>query len=184
CSRMRARTKAWQLPVVVALAGAWSAAGYFLWQSRVPSSLSLPHLDPASFFSTHTLSRTSHFERFLELSWIGEQVLLVAVFAAYAIWGVRFVRESAAGRIGTGIFLAMMGFALTWFVRVPFQVLDTWWERRYHVLKTGYAEVIFGGWLGLGVTFLALSVAVAIVMGIATWLRQLWWAAAVPVFVA
>ena len=181
---MRARALIWQLPVAAALAGVWSAAGYFLWQSRVPSSLSLPHLDPHAFFSAHVLHRTADFENFLELSWIGEQVLLVAVFVGYAIWGARFMKESAAGRVGTGIFLAMMGFALTWFVRVPFQILDTWWERKYGVLKVGYASVVLGGWLGLGFTFVTLSIAVAIVMAIARYLRQVWWVAAVPVFVA
>ncbi len=181
---MRVRPLAWQLPVVAALAGVWSAAGFFLWQSRVPSSLTLPSLDPGASFSAHVLSRTAHFERFLELSWVGQQVLLVAVFAAYAIWGARFMRESAAGRIGTGIFLAMMGFALTWFVQVPFEILDNWWERRYGVSNLSYVSVVLGGWLSLGFTFLTLSVAVAIVMAIAGKLKQLWWVAAVPVFVA
>jgi len=181
---MRARPLSWQLPAVAALAGVWSAAAYFLWESRIPSSLSLPSLEPGNFFTAHVLSRTAHFEQFLELSWIGQQVALIAVFAAYAVWGTRFMKESAAGRIGTGIFLAMMGFALTWFVQVPFEILDTWWERKYGVLNVGYASVVLGGWLSLGFTFLTLSIAVAIVMGIAHWLRQLWWVAAVPVFVS
>lgn len=179
---MRARPLTWQLPLLAALAAVWAIAGYLLWQSVVPSNLSLPDLDPHSFFSPHVLSRTADFERFLELSWVGEQVLLVAVFVAYARFGAAFMRESAAGPIGTGIFLAMMGFALTWFVRVPFEILDTWWERRYGVLRVGYAEVVLGGWLGLGFTFLTLAVAVAIVMNIARWLPRLWWVAAVPVF--
>src|ERR1051326_3843839 len=180
---MRSRPLAWQLPVLAALAGAWSVAAYFLWESKVPSGLSLPHVDPHAFFSSHVLTRTADFENFLELSWGGEQVALVAVFVAYARWGTRFMRESAAGPIGTGIFLAMMGFALTWFVRVPFEVLDTWWEKKYSVLRTSYAGVIFGGWLSLGVTFLVLSIAVAIVMNIARFLPQLWWIPAVPIFV-
>jgi STE24 endopeptidase len=179
---VRARPPTWQLLVLVPLAAVWAVAAYFLWESVVPSSLSLPDLDPSRYFSAHTLSRAADFEQFLELSWIGEQILLVAVFVAYARWGTGFMKESAAGPIGTGIFLAMMGFALTWFVRLPFQVLDTWWERKYGVLNVGYAEVILGGWLGLGVTFLALAVAVAIVMNIARWLPRLWWVAAVPVF--
>ncbi len=180
---MRARPIAWKLVAAAVLAAVWAVAAWLLWQSRVPSSLSLPHLNPGAYFSPHVLSRTSHFELFLELSWIGEQVLLVAVFVAYAIWGARFMRESAAGRIGTGIFLAMMGFALAWFVRVPFEILDNWWERRYHVSNLGYVAVVLGGWLSLGFTFLTLSVAVAIVMAIAGKLKQLWWLAAVPVFV-
>lgn len=180
---MRPRPLAWQLPTVAALAAVWSVAAYFLWESKVPSSLSLRHLDPHSFFTSHVLSRTSDFEQLLELSWVGEQVALVAVFVAYARWGTRFMKESAAGPIGTGIFLAMMGFALTWFVRVPFEVLDAWWEKKYGVLKIGYVSVVLGGWLGLGFTFLTLSIAVAIVMNIARFLPQLWWIPAVPVFV-
>lgn len=181
---MRSRSLAWQLPIVAALAGVWAVAAYFLWQSKIPSSLSLPNLDPHAFYTQHVLSRASDFENFLQLSWVGEQVALVAVFVAYARWGARFMRESAAGPIGTGIFLAMMGFALTWFVRVPFEVLNTWWERKYGVLKLGYVTVVLGGWLSLGVTFLTLSIAVAIVMNIARFLPQLWWIPAVPVFVA
>jgi len=180
---MRMRPLVVQLAVLAGLAAVWAVAAYFLWDSVVPSSLSLPNLDPSRYFNAHTLSRTADFERFLELTWVAEQVLLVAVFVAYARWGVAFMKESAAGPIGTGIFLAMMGFALAWFVRVPFQVLDTWWERKYHVLNQSYVSVVLGGWLALGFTFLTLSVAVAIVMNIARWLPRLWWVAAVPVFV-
>ena len=180
---MRTRPLTWQLPVVAALAGVWAVAAYLLWESRVPSGLSPPNLDPGNFFTQHVLSRTSHFEQFLELSWIGKEILLIGVFAAYAVWGTRFMKDSAAGRVGTGIFLAMMGFALTWFVQVPFEVLDTWWERKYGVLNESYLAVVLGGWLALGFTFLTLSIAVAIVMGIAKWFRRTWWIAAVPVFV-
>ena len=41
-------------------------------------------------------------------------LVTVAVLAAYARWGARFVKESAAGRVGTGMLLAMLGFALLW----------------------------------------------------------------------
>ena len=121
---MRPRPLTWQLPVAAALAAAWAVAAYLLWESRIPSSLSLPNLDPRDFFSQHILTRTSHFELFLELSWIGREILLIGVFAAYAVWGTRFMQDSAAGRVGTGIFLAMMGFALTWFVQLPFEILN------------------------------------------------------------
>jgi len=135
----------WRVAAVAGLAAVWAVAAYFLWDSVIPSSLSLPDLDPHRYFSAHTLSRTADFERFLELTWVAEQVLLVAVFVAYARWGVGFMKESAAGPIGTGIFLAMMGFALTWFVRLPFEILNTWWERRYHVLNVSYLAVVCGG---------------------------------------
>jgi STE24 endopeptidase len=179
---MALRLRPVPVAIVAALAGVWAVAAYFLWQSSVPD-LSLPHVDAKAVFGAHTLSRASDFETFLELSWIGEQILLVAVFAAYAARGAQaFMKSSAAGRVGTGIFLAMMGFALAWFVRVPFQVLDAWWEKRYHVLRLSYVQVVLGSWLSLGATFLALSAGVAIVMWIATFLKQYWWVAAVPVF--
>ena len=41
------------------------------------------------------------------------------------------MRESAAGPIGTGMLLAMLGFGLVWLVTVPFHVLALWWDRRY-----------------------------------------------------
>ena len=52
---MRSRSLAWQLPVVAALAGVWSVAAYFLWQSKIPSSLSLPNLDPHDFYTQHVV---------------------------------------------------------------------------------------------------------------------------------
>ena len=51
------------------------------------------------------------------------------------------------------------------------------------MLNESYLAVVLGGWLALGFTFLTLSIAVAIVMGIAKWFRRTWWIAAVPVFV-
>jgi STE24 endopeptidase len=109
--------------------------------------------------------------------------VLIVVLLVYARTGARFVRESAAGRIGTGMLLAMLGFAMVWLAQLPFSVLELWWQRRHHISKQSYAEVIFGGWLGLGAEFVFVSLAVVIVMGIAAKLRNLWWIAAVPVFV-
>ncbi len=171
------------VPLLAVLAGIWATASYFLWQSKVPASLSLPNLDARDFFTAHAISRADHFERLLEIGWVLNEVLLVGVFVIYAIYGARFTRESAAGPIGTGILLAMLGFSIVWLVQLPYEIVATWWERRYHVLKASYWEVILGGWLGLGVQFIALSVAVAIVMGAAHFLPRTWWLVAVPVFV-
>ncbi len=181
---MTQRAAVRQLPVVTALAGAWAAAGYFLWETTVPSSLSLPSLDVHRFFTQHVVDRAEHFERLLEVGWVLNEVLLVAVFCLYARYGARFTKESAAGPIGTGILLAMLGFAIVWIAQLPYEVVATWWEKRYHVLKTGYVEVILGSWLALGAQFIALSVAVGIVMGAARFLPRGWWLVAVPVFAA
>ena len=47
-------------------------------------------------------------------------VVLVVVLALYARHGERFTRESAAGRVGTGMLLGMLGFAFVWFAQLPF----------------------------------------------------------------
>ena len=70
----------------------------------------------------------------------------------------------------------MLGFALVWLVTVPFDVLALWWERRYDQSDESYWAVIFGGWLGLGLEFLILCLAIADRDG--RWrgsLPRLWW---------
>jgi STE24 endopeptidase len=173
-----------QLPTLAGVTGAWAAAAYFLWESTIPSGLSLPTLDVHRFFTQHVIDRAEHFERLLEIGWVLNEVLLVGVFVLYAVHGARFTKESAAGPIGTGILLAMLGFALVWIAQLPYQIVATWCERRYHVLKVSYVDVVLGGWLGLGAQFIALSAAVAIVMGAARFLPRGWWLVAVPVFAA
>jgi STE24 endopeptidase len=69
-------------------------------------------------------------------------------------------------------------------VTVPFDVLALWWERRYDQSDESYWAVIFGGWLGLGLEFLILCLAVLIAMGLAKFLPRLWWLPAAAVFVA
>ena len=55
--------------------------------------------------------------------------------------GARFARESAAGPIGTGMLLGMLGLGLVWLVQLPFTLLDVWWARRYDLTESGYLDV-------------------------------------------
>jgi STE24 endopeptidase len=93
------------------------------------------------------------------------------------------MRESAAGRIGTGMLLAMLGFAILWLVQLPFGLADLWWQRRHGVSFSGYAEWILDNWLGLGGEFLFVCLAILIVMGLAGVFRRLWWIPGGTVFV-
>ena len=94
------------------------------------------------------------------------------------------MRESAAAQIGTGMLLGMLGLAVAWISQLPFSVAEVWWERRYGILKTSYFDALFGGWLGLGGEFLAISLTLLIVMGLAGRFPRNWWIPAAPVFVA
>ena len=150
----------------------------------MPSGLELPRLDARDSFTDAQLGRADSYERFHRVNWILSTVVLVAVLGWYSVRGVRFARESAAGRIGTGMLLAMLGFGLVWLVEVPFTVAGNWWDRRHGVSKVGYGELLFGGWFQLGAEFLFLSLAVLIVMGLAGVVGDLWWIPGSAAFIA
>lgn len=169
--------------VLAVLAAGWALAAWLLWQSSVVPSLRLPHLDEHRYFSAAQLRATASFGRFSLVDWILTTLGELVALAVYARKGVRFARESAAGRLGTGMLLGMIGFALVWAVQLPFGVADLWWQRRHQLSHVGYVTEIFGNWLGLGGQFVFLCVALAIVMGLARKLPELWWAAAAPVFI-
>jgi STE24 endopeptidase len=155
-----------------------------LWRTQVPSDLRLPDVAIGDYFSGQELDRARRFERFLRVEFALSTLVLLAVLLAYAARGTRLMRESAAGRIGTGMLLGMLGLALVWLAQLPFTVVELWWSRRYGLSRVGYVDAILGNWLALGAEFLFLSLALVIVMGLAGPLRQRWWLAGAPVFVA
>src|SRR5262249_59499091 len=93
--------------VVALLAGVWASAAYVLWRTTVPSSLRLPHIDTAATFSHAVLHRADSYDHVASPLGVLGLVLSVAVFAVYSRWGPGFVRESAAGPMGTGMLLGM-----------------------------------------------------------------------------
>jgi STE24 endopeptidase len=178
------RRRAAQAVTLALLAAAWGVAAWLLWSSSVVPSLHLPHLDEHRYFSSAELRRTASFGRVSLALWVLATVTELVALAVYARKGGRFARESAAGRLGTGMLLGMLGFALVWAVQLPFDVVGLWWQRRHHLTQLGYFSEIFGNWLALGGTFVFLCVTLAIVMGLARKLPDLWWVAAAPVFIA
>ncbi|HUY72673.1 MAG TPA: M48 family metalloprotease [Gaiellaceae bacterium] len=171
------------IATLLLLAAAWAAAAYFLWQSKVPSSLQLPHVDTAKTYPASVLANVESFDHGESLLFLGGIAVELVVFALYAWRGAGFARESSAGPVGTGLLLGMLGFALLWLAEVPFAVLEVWWERRHGVSHTSYLDATLGGWLQLGAKFLLLCVALAIVMGFARLVGNWWWIPAAPVFV-
>ena len=167
------------------LAGAvvWAWAAHALWSSTDPGPLHLPHVAASRFFSASFLDRSASYERFLEIEGVLAMVTLLVVLAVYARRGHRLMRESAAGRIGTGMLLGMLGFAVVWLAWVPFGVVALWWQRRHDVSHQGYLSWLVESFLNLGGRFLFVSVALAVAMGLAGVLRHWWWVVAAPVFV-
>lgn len=162
----------------------WAWGAHALWQTTVPSSLELPQIVAGDFFGADFLQRSASYERFLAILGLLSWIALVAVLALYARRGHMLMRESAAGRIGTGTMLGMLGFALVWLVEVPFGLAALWWQRRHDVADQDYFSWLVGSFLGLGGEFVFLTAGLAIMMALAGALRHWWWLAAAPAFAA
>lgn len=154
-----------------------------LWPTDVPGDLRTPDLDPRDFFSARDLEEARDYERFTSLNTVASVIALLVVLALYARHGERFTRESAAGRVGTGMLLGMLGFAFVWFAQLPFGLLQLWWDRRHDVSEVGYLEWVVSSWFSLGGVFLFVCAAIVIVMALAKPLRDLWWIPGAAVFV-
>ncbi|HMB52095.1 MAG TPA: hypothetical protein VKU40_02180, partial [Thermoanaerobaculia bacterium] len=119
------------LLLLAAAAALWALAAYALWDTTVPASARFPDLDASRFFGDVFLERSETYERFLGVLGLLATATLLIVFALYAKRGHRLMRESAAGRIGTGMLLGMLGFAILWLAELPFGLAAVWWQRRY-----------------------------------------------------
>jgi STE24 endopeptidase len=168
--------------VTAALAAGWAVAAVLLWHSSVPA-LHLQHLDPRAFFSARELHDAASYSRGARWLWVLTTIAQLGALAVFARFGVRWARESAAGRMGTGMLLGMLGFALVWAVQLPFAVLEVWWARHSGLSTESYLAVTLGNWLALGGKFVFLCLALAIVMGLAGKVGDWWWLPAAPCFV-
>ena len=167
---------------MLALAVVWGIGAWSLWQSVVPDDLVLGKGSLAGI-PEGTLERADRYERFFRIEFVVSQLVLLAVLVAYAKYGIRFAKESAAGRIGTGMLLGMIGFALVWISQVPFRLAEVWWDRRYDQTESGYLETLFANWIELGAEFLFVCFALLVVMALAGPFPRRWWLAAAPVFI-
>jgi STE24 endopeptidase len=160
----------------------WWAAARWLWPSTVPAGLHAPHVQAARFFSRAFLDASASYERFPYIDALLAQIAVVAVLCVYALRGQRLMRESAAGPIGTGMLLGMLGFAVVWLAQLPFGLAGVWWERRHHVSHQGYAGWLIDSFFALGGRFLFICLALLVAMGLARAARGWWWLLATPAF--
>ena len=126
---------------VAALAGAWLFAATRLWRTSVPGDLSLPRLDAHRYFGDAQLDRVASYEAFLRVDQLLATLATLVALGLYAARGARFARESAAGRIGTGMLLGMLGLGFVWLAQFPFGLAALWWEREHDISSQGYVHV-------------------------------------------
>ena len=155
-----------------------------LLRTAVPGGLDLPELDERTVFGARLVREAERVERFFLLVWLLQQAVLLTTLWLYAKRGTAFARESAAGPIGTGMLLGMLGLGIVWLVQLPFGLARTWWARRHDLTEVGYVEWVFADWLALGAAFVSICVALLVVMWLARLLGDWWWIPGAAVFIA
>ena len=135
-------------------------------------------------FGARLVDRAYRYERFFYVDWLLAQVALLVTLVFYARRGARFASESAAGPIGTGMLLGMLGLGIVWLVELPFGLAAHWWERRWGESDLGYVAWVAQDWALLAAEFLSICVTLLIVMGLARRLGERWWIPGAAVFVA
>ena len=136
--------KAVRIAAYAAIAAGWVVLAWLLAGTVVPDDLALPHVDVDRVFGPALVDRAERFERFLLVVWALQIAVSLATLGLYARYGGRFSEESAAGPLGTGMLLGMLGLAIVWLTQLPFTVLALWWSRRHDVSQMGYLDALFG----------------------------------------
>ncbi len=139
----------------------------------MPGALHLHSVDVDAVFGKDTVRAAVHVERFFLVTWLLSQIALFATLWVYARRGPVFARESAAGPIGTGMLLGMLGLGIVWLVQLPFTILDVWWARRHDLTESGYLDWAFEHWVELGAEFVAICIALLVVMFLARRLGEI-----------
>ena len=141
-SRLRESADRARLAALVALAALWSVARLAaLAVERARRRCTCRTSSAGDYFSAAELHRAASFARVGRAD-LGRRRRSSSSSSSslYARRGGRFARESAAGPIGTGMLLGMLGFALLWLAELPFDVLGLWWARRHGLVHGGYVD--------------------------------------------
>jgi STE24 endopeptidase len=169
------RTRAALVVAGVLIAIACAMAGAQLWETVVPSDLKLDADAAARTFPAEAADEAEGFEALMRWLFIATQLVTVATLFVYARRSRSILKESAAGPIGTGFLMGMVGICIVWLVSLPFGLVEVWWSRKHDAIEVGYVDYLFGTFFGLSGEALSLCVILLIVMGFAKLLRSAWW---------
>ncbi|HYX76515.1 MAG TPA: hypothetical protein VE757_05000, partial [Gaiellaceae bacterium] len=116
--------------IVLAVA-AWLAAAAFLFGTKVPADLNLPHLSASTYFSPGEIHRATRYSSVGRLIFIASIVVELAVLAVMTIFGRRLARGFALGQIGAGVMIAVAAYLFVTLATLPVGLAGLWWDRHY-----------------------------------------------------
>ena len=125
---------------LVTLAAGWVVAGWFLWQTTVPASLHLPHVDTHLYWTDSVLHRAASFDGFLRWDWVLATVAQLAALVVLVRLGPRLAAAWELGRVGKGVMVGAVATLVTWAVSLPFGLAALWEGRRYGIDKQDLAK--------------------------------------------
>jgi STE24 endopeptidase len=169
---------------LIVLAAGWAVAAWYLWQTSVPGSVHLPHVDPHQEFGAGILRRSARYDGFLRWAWVLATVVQLATLGVLVLLAPRIARAFELGRVGKGVMVGAVTTLALWAVGLPFGLASLWWGRRYGIEKQSYWEWGLSQWPGLLGQVVGLTIALAILLLLAGRFRRNWWLVAGPLFVA
>ena len=119
-----------RLAILAPLALVWAVASWLCFGPPCPAP-GAPARERRCRLRAAVRRAVESYERFIYVSFFLSQVVLLVTLGLYARYGARFTRESAAGRIGTGMLLGMLGFGFVWLSQLGFGLAELWWQRRH-----------------------------------------------------
>ena len=162
----------------------WAAAVTLLWHTEIPSNLRLPKVDAHQFFTSAQLASYWRYERFYYLTWAMSLFATIVALVVMTRRAPRWARSIGLGRVGTGVIIGMLTLTVLWFVHLPFNVADRWWERRHGLSRGSWVAWLTDPWLQLlGETVMALFL-IVVLLALAGRFPRNWWIAAAPVLAA
>ena len=166
---------------MLAAAACWVVAAVLLWRTEVPSSLSLPDLDPRDYFTAAELDETADYERFLYVNWALSIVATLVALAVLAVRAPRWAGSMRIGRIGSGVVIGMLTLTTLWFVGLPFDIAGRWWRERHGLTRGSWVDWITEPWLQLIAESFVAMLLIVVLLTLAGRFPRTWWIPAVPV---
>src|SRR5204863_6717406 len=142
----------------------WVVAGWFLWQTTVPASLHLPHVDTHLYWTDSVLHRAASFDGFLRCDWVLATVAQLAALVVLVRLGPRLAAAWELGRVGKGVMVGAVATLVVWAVSLPFGLVALWWGRRYGLEKQSYVGWLLSQWHALLGQVVGLTIVLTVLM--------------------